>query len=294
MPSNPTHDSRPLTSNAVKAALLVSIVLGLTAGTAKSTAMASTREIGDSKAIALPSSANARDAHIQILTQKLALAKAQGATDHQISSKWHLRRIPTKTVQGLNSQATSGSNMNVQAPELWYDDTAHNYAITANWGWYKKAWKKDVPIAWLVRKPKNVGGEDAFAIAFQEEISNKGGAMAICGARIKKYYDLPKCWQTNNVMTNNPNGEAIAFQDKGAWNTAKSYVTNADRGSYVFAFDWKKNVACNYIWSAYGHDWSKTTLSSIGIDGLNIVINFSNGTRHWNKVSPVVQTSGCP
>jgi hypothetical protein len=200
-------------------------------------------------------------------------------SDAQLKERFALTRVQVSV--GVSPLSSAG-NMNTQVPRL-YHSAAGYYYVVADWGWTSNNWKTDAPQSY-----GNVGGIDIHSVWFSQTIQNLGGAMTVCGAQFGGH-TTPGCFDTSSYETNNQYGTAIQFQDRAQNHTFHAVgdgYTNADRGSLTFKFN-RTRTGCLQFGAKYGHTWSSTSVSGVGISIGGVAISWTSSANAWGDASAV-------
>jgi hypothetical protein len=219
--------------------------------------------------------------------QRILELQQQGASRAAIAStlarEFSIEPI-TNGVQLIDS--TGSSDVQLDVPSFSYDRLLRHYVMSASFIW-KMCRIGDVESApcWLKNRHDGMGGADGFAIKLNQEIFRVRSGFSLadnCG-RPAGGFDQPAFdsdygigFKEQDVMTreevNCPGGP---------------YVYNWHRGVISEIFDFRDNNCGGerlQIDTKFGHSWSTSSLTGIGISSNGIQLSWENGESHFDAI----------
>jgi hypothetical protein len=164
-------------------------------------------------------------------------------------------------------------NMTVSAPSLAHSVSSQGeiwYAI-AKWTWVT------YPSSNGVGCNVNVGGRDGFGVSMNRDVQNVGESLLTCNR-------LGKCDTTlGSLSDNSARGTSYTFQDNIEGGQAVGWG-NTDTGTLTFSFR-PLSSGCIQAFSKYGHTWSSTAVTGVGVGPWSISISWSAIDNHWDLAS---------
>ncbi|WP_147315400.1 hypothetical protein [Asanoa ferruginea] len=230
----------------------------------------------------------------QVRAQLLMLTQA-GATDAQIKKSLGLIRVPGDSAPDV-APLSSNTSATVGTPSIYYETARQLHYASTNFRWTNLSTMGDGAYG-----GGNVGGRDAFAIRFSQDVQNHGVAASFCPGNWTGATPYPTTKPGCIVVSpedNNSDGASFAYQDRtqGARCSGTDYpscgIYVGAQGTLVFTFK-KTGTGCLQVFSKYGHTWSSTTISGVSLSNSGITMNFSSTSNKWEISSPNSGKLGC-
>jgi hypothetical protein len=224
--------------------------------------------------------------------EQLLKLKDSGASDAKIQAQLGLVRVSPPEDE-IITPMSSNTDATVATPTIYYDTGIKKYYVSASY-----AWKN------LQTKGDSAGsGYDGFAVRFSADIVNYGVSASFCPGNwggATPYPGTNAACIVPQPEDNNTDGASFKFRDR----LSEAYCGGTDypscwqyvgaKGNLVFTFTRVAGTSgCLQVFSKYGHTWSGTSISSVGLSNGGISFNFSSTSNRWDISSSSSGKLGC-
>jgi len=200
------------------------------------------------------------------------------ALDRKLAARYCLVRIDS----GVMQASSTYDDVSLKPPGLYYDTRAHNYYAIAYWDWDSHSWKSEVNLGGNCCGPQNIGGYDTQAIDFNTSLVLGKVSQSQWG----DWHFAPST--TTSLCGSGPYGGAVCRQDRAYEDYASGTTDmNQQHGQVVAGFTRTSDGHCHYVqaFSEYGHSWSSTAVTGVGLGAWSVSIQWSNTSNRWPAAS---------